>query len=288
MGFFLVIFIVEHLFTNSLAAAFWNEQGAGFVKAVNLLQDIPYLKVIEVLLLAIPIVYHGFWGMFLAKKAAFNVLKKEYKKPFLGYFERNWAYTLQRITSWFLIFFILFHVVQMRFMNHPEVTFIKGKEQYIVKLSNDEGLEKMANRWKVSLVTFNDRDSTEGLSFKKIDKEKKATAVSFFDKSITSDKLKSLEIHNNEVLAFCPSFSIALLLIVRDTFKSPLMIGFYSLFVLMAVFHAFNGLWTFLISFGILLNDKSQKWMLKVCYFFMLVAAFWGFAAIFGSPYLGY
>jgi succinate dehydrogenase / fumarate reductase cytochrome b subunit len=73
---------------------------------------------------------------------------------------------------------------------------------------------------------------------------------------------------------------------VRDTFKSPLYTLLYTVFLLAAAFHAFNGFWTFLITWGIILSYRSQKTMVPVCMLGVLALAFLGLAAIWGSYWL--
>ena len=51
---------------------------------------------------------------------------------------------------------------------------------------------------------------------------------------------------------------------VRNTFKSPLMMAFYTLLVLSACFHGFNGLDLHDLV-GRDLTEHSQKIWLKVC-----------------------
>ena len=62
-GLWLVLFLIEHLFINSQAALWIGDEGAGFVRAVNALRDLPYLHVIEIFLLGVPFVIHGVWGV---------------------------------------------------------------------------------------------------------------------------------------------------------------------------------------------------------------------------------
>ena len=73
---------------------------------------------------------------------------------------------------------------------------------------------------------------------------------------------------------------------VRETFKMPLMIAIYTILVLSACFHGYNGLWTFMISWGINLTKRSQRHMLRFCIFVMLLVAFFGLAAIFGTYWI--
>ena len=44
MGLWLVLFLIEHLFTNSQAALLIGDNGSGFVKAVNALKSLPYFQ----------------------------------------------------------------------------------------------------------------------------------------------------------------------------------------------------------------------------------------------------
>jgi len=57
----------------------------------------------------------------------------------------------------------------------------------------------------------------------------------------------------------------------------------YTIFLLAAAFHAFNGLWTFLITWGFILSYRSQRAMLPVSYFGMILLSLLGLAAIWGS-----
>lgn len=74
-----------------------------------------------------------------------------------------------------------------------------------------------------------------------------------------------------------------ILLMVRDTFKNPWMCGLYMIFVCAAAFHAFNGFWTALITWGVLLSYRSQRAMLSLCWIGVGLLIFLGFAAIWGS-----
>ena len=61
-------------------------------------------------------------------------------------------------------------------------------------------------------------------------------------------------------------FGTASVLAVRDTFKDPLYVGLYTIFVLAACFHGFNGLWTFCITWGVVLKVAAQQRILRwVC-----------------------
>jgi succinate dehydrogenase / fumarate reductase, cytochrome b subunit len=88
------------------------------------------------------------------------------------------------------------------------------------------------------------------------------------------------------VMASAPTPGKAMLLMVRETFKSPLMCVLYSVFVLAAAFHAFNGFWTSLITWGAALSYRSQKAFIPICWVGVGLLAFLGLAAIWGSYWL--
>jgi succinate dehydrogenase / fumarate reductase cytochrome b subunit len=90
----------------------------------------------------------------------------------------------------------------------------------------------------------------------------------------------------NQVTALSPNFGTAVLLMVRETFKSPLMIFLYTVFVLAATFHAFNGLWTFMITWGITLTAASQQLMRKCAVVLMVLISFLGLAAIWATYWI--
>jgi succinate dehydrogenase / fumarate reductase cytochrome b subunit len=97
------IFLLEHFYTNSKALS-----GAGsFNKAVADLQSIPYILLVEIGGIFIPLIYHAVYGLVITMEARPNNLAYPYP--------RNWFYTIQRITGVILFFFILFHVLNFRF-----------------------------------------------------------------------------------------------------------------------------------------------------------------------------
>src|SRR5271170_4851053 len=63
MGLWLVLFLMEHLLTNSQAALLLGENGKMFVQMVNSLHNLPYLQVIEIFLLGVPFLIHMVWGV---------------------------------------------------------------------------------------------------------------------------------------------------------------------------------------------------------------------------------
>jgi len=291
MGFWLVLYLFIHLLTNSQADLWLGDDGSGFVRMVNSLESLPYLHVVEILLIGIPLAIHLVWGVHRALTARGNAAPSNGKKPSLKY-ERNFAYSLQRWSSWILLFGIIGHVVQMRFVDLPKIAKLDYQEQAMVRLSFDEGLYTLSSRLGVKLYDSKqigqmviqdnsrvyiprayDPETSEAL-----DKWQRTQEQNEWKKTLASFSLKP-----NQLVAVADSPGKAMLLMVRDTFKSPVYAVLYTIFLLAAAFHAFNGFWTFLITWGFILSYRSQRAMIPVCMIGAAVLAFFGLAAIWGS-----
>jgi len=116
------LFLLEHFYTNSKALA----GEASFNEAVKDLQSIPYILLVEIGGIFIPLIYHAVYGLVITVEARPNNLAYPYP--------RNWFYLIQRITGFILFFFITFHVLNFRFgmvpglnrisvAQHPEQAF---------------------------------------------------------------------------------------------------------------------------------------------------------------------
>ena len=97
------VFLLEHFYTNS-KALFGAEN---FNTAVKDLQAIPYIPLVELFGIFIPLIYHAVYGLVITIEARPNNLAYPYP--------RNWFYTIQRVTGIILFFFITFHVLNFRF-----------------------------------------------------------------------------------------------------------------------------------------------------------------------------
>lgn len=159
---------------------------------------------------------------------------------------RNKAYTWQRITAWMLLVLVSAHVVHMRFMEYPDVAKREGLTRYTIEVSDDPGL-------------------------KAYEKELGYTISAPVD---------------GKVKLSADNFGTTALMMVRNTFKSPWMMGLYTLLVLSACYHGFNGLWTFMITWGVTVTERSQALWLKVCKALMIFAALLGLIAIYGVYWL--
>ena len=263
-GLFFTLYLIEHLLVNSQAALWVGDDGSGFVEAVNAIHRIPFLPFIELFLLGVPIALHTFLGVRYLLTAESNSSTTDGSKPSLPEYSRNKAYTWQRITSWILLFGLIFHVIHMRFVEYPASTKEGSEHLYMIRAQEDSGLRSLSKRLGVEILNSDE-----------------ITESSPWYSSLQSKPLKP-----GEAIAIAPSFGTAELLIVRETFKMPLMIAIYTIFVLAACFHGFNGLWTFMISWGINLTQRSQRYMLGISYFLMLLVAFFGLAAIWGTYWI--
>jgi succinate dehydrogenase / fumarate reductase cytochrome b subunit len=297
MGLWLVLYLIVHLITNSQAALWFGDDGSGFVKMVNALETLPYLQVVETVLIGIPLLIHGVWGVKRALTAKSNSSGGNGSRPGLKY-SRNRAFTWQRLSSWILLVGIIGHVVQMRFLDAPKKAMSPAGEQYFVKLHFDEGLYTLAARLHVNLFSpedvesaakqvktmgpmclprlghgkYNADEDSARMMVQKAQEEKEWMAA-----------LASYKLKDREVVAVSSMPGTAFLLMVRDTFKSPVMAVLYTIFLLAAAFHAFNGFWTFLITWGMILSYRSQRAMVSVSLVGMAVLSLLGLAAIWCS-----
>jgi succinate dehydrogenase / fumarate reductase cytochrome b subunit len=298
-GLWLVLYLIEHLLVNSQAALWLGADGTGFVHMVDLFKSIPYLQVIETVLIGIPLLIHGIWGVKRALSAKVNALP----------YERNKSFNWQRITAWILLVGITFHVIQMRFMDNPKTVKINGDVQSLVKVTFDEGLYSLAPRLGVSLYSSQQIEEMkrqekgtsrfilpiqelpflEGrkpVSYETGEGEVIARMQQTEEERNFVKKLGSFKLKQHQVVAAGKQPGSVILLSVRDTFKSPFMALFYTLFVLAAAFHAFNGFWTFLITWGVILSYPSQRSMAKVSWVGIFLLSFFGLAAIWGSYWM--
>ena len=97
------VFFFVHMFTNSKAM----NGDASFNKAVKEIHDIPYLLLIEIFGIFVPLLFHSVYGVIISSESKPNTLSYGYG--------RNWFYVFQRATGIFLFVFILFHILNLRF-----------------------------------------------------------------------------------------------------------------------------------------------------------------------------
>ena len=96
------VFLIVHLYTNS--TAFVNP--AKFDHEVSWIHDLPYLTLIEWCGIIFPLMFHAAYGVVIAMTGRSNA--RQY-----GWTD-NWRYTLQRITGWIALVFIVVHLFHFR------------------------------------------------------------------------------------------------------------------------------------------------------------------------------
>lgn len=314
MGLWFLIFLTEHLFTNSQAALFFGGDGFGFVRSVDWLRNLPYLQVIEVVLLGIPITYHSAWGIYYMWTAKSNSHRGGGKKPEMKY-GRSHAYTWQRITAVILLVGIILHVIEMRFLHYPYKYRWGDQVQYYSRLTVDPQLYATADRLDVKLydqkAITREEEVYEKLEHKiglvearehELKKEMReegggenySLELDNIYQSLQKYELmqehlrglKSRTLGSGEVMAVSKSFGALELLSVRMTFQSVILSILYTIFVLAAVFHGFNGLWTFMITWGLILSRKSHSSAKLFCIGLMFLVSFLGLMSIWGTFFL--
>lgn len=97
------VFLIEHLYTNSLA---WLGPEK-FNEHVHWIHNLPYLFVIEMLFIFLPLAFHAGYGVVIARQAKHNVGQYNWGD--------NWRYTLQRVTGWIALVYLLIHLAHFRF-----------------------------------------------------------------------------------------------------------------------------------------------------------------------------
>ena len=109
------VFLMIHLTTNS--SVVWgllngreydgaHAGAATFQHEVNFIHSLPFLILIEIFGLWLPIAFHAILGFYYAITGSPNV--KHYP------FQDNWRYTLQRVSGYIGLLFIFYHVATLR------------------------------------------------------------------------------------------------------------------------------------------------------------------------------
>ncbi|AHV98749.1 succinate dehydrogenase cytochrome b558 subunit (cytochrome b-558) [Paenibacillus sabinae T27] len=167
----LAFFFIEHMLTNFSAVEGGSE---GFKDSVLWLNSLPLVFFLELLFIWLPLLYHGVYGLYIAYQS----------KPNLNRYnlERNWRYTLQRITGIVTFIFVIWHLYETRVQ---------------VALGN-----------------------------------------------VTHEELGG---------------------VMHDIVTQPWWLAFYIVGIVAACFHFANGLWSFLVSWGITVGPRSQRVSSYLC-----------------------
>jgi len=96
------IFLVQHLVVNHFAV--YGEES--FNQAAGFMANLPFVILLEIFVIYLPLLYHAVLGVYIAFTAKNNVSR-------YGYF-RNWMFKLQRWTGIITLVFIAWHVWETR------------------------------------------------------------------------------------------------------------------------------------------------------------------------------
>ena len=99
-------FLLEHILTNARVLI----SPASFNAAVDLLASIPPMIMIpiEIIFVAVPFLFHGVYGAYIAAQAKNN--------PQHYFYIQNIEFWLQRVTAWYLLAFLIWHVFYLRIL----------------------------------------------------------------------------------------------------------------------------------------------------------------------------
>lgn len=177
------LFLTMHLFINFSA----TNGAESFNKASGFMESIPFLPIVEWVVIYIPLMFHAFYGVYIAFTAKSNLKR-------FGTM-RNWFFMLQRLTGIFLVIFIAWHIFETR----------------LQKTLNDAHID------------YN---------------------------------------------------------FMAEVVSNPAMLVFYIAGIIAATFHLANGIWSFLISWGLIQSPKSQKITTYITMGFFVVLSVVGVMAI--------
>lgn len=108
------VFLIVHLVVNHFAV--YGEEK--FNQAVGFMESLPFLIVLEFVVIYLPILFHAILGVYIVFVSKSNT--RHY-----GYF-RNWMYLLQRVTGIITFVFIVWHVWETRIqkaLGNAEISF---------------------------------------------------------------------------------------------------------------------------------------------------------------------
>lgn len=100
-------FLLFHLFENLGALGGAEHYDAGIAKLASLLPQ-PYFFAVEVGVIAVPLLFHGLFGVFLALEGRPNVGAYPWR--------RNYFYVLQRVSGVLAMVYLAYHVLALRVM----------------------------------------------------------------------------------------------------------------------------------------------------------------------------
>jgi succinate dehydrogenase / fumarate reductase cytochrome b subunit len=108
-------YLIIHLLVNATLA----EGGRIFQMQVDKIHSLPFLVVVETLLIYIPILYHTVYGVWITATGQPNISHYRYAK--------NWFYFFQRLSAIIIVAFMIFHVLGMKGVFGANLEFVPEK-----------------------------------------------------------------------------------------------------------------------------------------------------------------
>ena len=99
-------YLVVHLIINATLIEASRHGMDVYQEQVNKIHALPFLTIVEWLFIYLPILYHTFYGLHITFTGKPNIANYPY--------EKNWFYTLQRISALIIVAFLFFHVLGMK------------------------------------------------------------------------------------------------------------------------------------------------------------------------------
>ncbi len=106
------IFLVVHFLLNSSALFGFD----AYEITIGGMKGVPLIILAELIIIALPILFHAVYGIYVVYVARNNALRYKYL--------RNWFFYLQRITAVITLAFVLFHVLTLRILSHEPTEII--------------------------------------------------------------------------------------------------------------------------------------------------------------------
>ena len=139
-------YIIVHLLVNAtlIEGARFSGEATIYQKQVDAIHNLPFLVLIEWTAIYLPLLFHTFYGIYIVATGQPNTVRYGYAK--------NWAYTMQRVSSMILVFFIAFHVLAMKGVfgsaMHHALTFVP------VRYATESTINHLRAAWWVGYVIY--------------------------------------------------------------------------------------------------------------------------------------
>jgi succinate dehydrogenase / fumarate reductase cytochrome b subunit len=131
-------FLIFHLLTNS--TAFLGPEH--FDEHVQSIHSLPWLLAIEFLFIFLPLAFHGVYGILIAWQGKLN------QYPYVD----NWRYTLQRITAYITIAFVVVHLLHFRFAHWFGVPEYKAAQPFFFDFTQQGFLNLWLPAWLWTVI----------------------------------------------------------------------------------------------------------------------------------------